>query len=610
MLTNQTIDPSQAKGPPALLRPFVRMWHWLVPPSQAHRDRESATAAKVRTVVILVLFGGPLITGAFFARDLRRMYKDWRADGLVRQARKLADDGNVVNAVLKAQEAYNMSPENTEAIRLNAEFFTLMKREEAVYFHGKLEKSGKATVSDRQGKVRALLGVNRGKEASDTLEELMRSHAPNDAMFKLAEEVWGVKEKSNIVLDVLAAYCEKNPGDLQSALRLAKFRVASESREVFDSGMEILWRLTAEKDEIALQAADVINGIPQLSPDDARRVIQVLESHPRSDGWRKVSALRRKVAIEPAKRPDIIREAVFNYRQAKREDRVAFVRWLVEEREFHQVLAVVDEEDALAHRQLLENYLNALTFVGRFDDLQRLVKDKRVAEILDQTMLAFYNAHLAFVTGKPREEVRAALIAAKVAADDGGRTDVLLNVAAYCELRGYMDVAEDSYRAVCLKRKGERSGYEGLVRCTNHNGNIEGLIEAAREAVRRWPDDEKFLEHYLYANILAGSEVELSLERVLKLLERRPDDSVTKIVAALGYYRLGDLDMSINHMQRVNLNDVPIGMQIVFGFMAKLGGYFEALDVIIKAIPNDKPLLPQERIFLDQLKKNLDQVKK
>ncbi len=603
MLTNQTIDPSQKQGPPALLRPFVRLWHWLVPPSQAHRDRESAMAGKVRTIVILVLFGGPLITGAFFARDLRKFYKDWRAEGLVRQAKKLADEGNVVNAVFKAQEAYNMSPENTEAIRLNAQFFTLMKRQEAVYFHEKLEKNGQATVTDRQGKVRALMNLNRSKEAGDTLEDLMRKNSPTESMFKLAEDVWGVKEKGNIVLDVLSAYCEKNPDDLESALRLAKFRVASENREVFGSGMDILWRLTEKKEEIALRAADVINGIQQLSPEDARRVIQVLETHPRTDGWRKVAALKRRVQLEPAKRASIIREAVFNCRQTSRENRVPFVRWLIEEKEFHQVLAVVDEADALAYRPLLENYLNALTFVGRFDDLQRLVKDKRVADILDQTMLAFYNAHLAFVTGKPKDEVRSALIAAKVAADDGGRTEVLMSLAAYCEQRGHMDVAEDAYRAVCLKRKGERAGYDGLIRCTQHNGNTEGLIEASREAVRRWPDDEGFLERHLYANILAGREMELSLERILKLLERRPEDSVTKIIAALGYYRIGDLDMSINHMQGVNLNQVPLpGQHIVFAFLAKLGGYDDAVKVIINQVPNDRPLLPQERSFFEQLK--------
>ena len=78
--------------------------------------------------------------------------------------------------------------------------------------------------------------------------------------------------------------------------------------------------------------------------------------------------------------------------------------------------------------------------------------------------------------------------------------------------------------------------YEGLVRLCQSSGKMAEMLEAAREAVRRWPDDENFMERYLYANLIAGNDVELALERALSLLAKRPDDSTIKLCAAVGYY--------------------------------------------------------------------------
>lgn len=603
MLSTQTIDPNQRKEPAPLLRPFLAAWHWLVPPSQAHEDRETRTARIVRTSLVAGFSIALIVVALVWGRDLRDLYQDWRAERLVKQARKLAEDGNVANAVWKAQEAYSLSPENTNAIRINGEFLTLMKRQEAVYYLEKLEKQGKATADDQQIKVKALLNLNRKKEASDTLTKLMRTTAPNENMFKLAEDVWGARERSNVVLQVLSEYCRQHPDDLESLLRLAKFQIVSSVREEETAGMATLWELAGKPEEIGLKALEALDQVAGLSAEDGRRLVDMLEHHPKADGWHHVSALKRRIRLAPAQRARLIQDTVMRYRTAKREDRVPLVRWLVEEREFLQVAALVDEQDAKSYRPLLENYLTALTMLGRLDELARLVNDPQVIEILNKSLRAFYQAHLAFVTRKPKEEIRRLVMAAKLAAEGEGRGDLLLAIAKYAEDRGITDVAEDAYRAAATIRRTERTGHEGLVRSCQANGNIEGLIVAAREAVRRWPDDENFMERYLYANLLAGREIELSLERTLSLLDKRPDDSPTKIAAALGYFRFGDIDMSINHCQGVDLNHCSPGQQAVFAFLAREGGYGEAVGTVLKSIAPDAKMLPQERDFFERARK-------
>lgn len=602
MLTDQIIDPNHQQKPHILLRPFLAVWHWMVPPSQAHMDRQSRTTIILRSSIVVVLSAGFILSVLIWGREMRDYYQDWRAGRLVKESRSLADEGNVLNAVLKAQEAYTLSPDNTDAIRLNAQYLTLMKRQEAMYFHERLEKQGKATAEDVQLKVKALMNLNRTKEASDTLNKLMKTTAPTDAVFKLAEDVWGGKGENDVVLKALKDFCAKHPIDNESHLRLAKLQVVSSKPSEVSEGMTLLWKLAENPGETGIKAVDVLEGLKGLGPEEMRKLIDLLEHHPRATGWHDVAAMNRRIQLSPARRTQIIQEAVMKYQGAQREKRVPFVRWLVLEREFLQVVALVDEEDAKANRDLLENYLTALTLLGRFDDLAKLVEDPKVAEILNKTVRAFYRAHLAFVRRGSREEVREKLIAARIAAQDEGRGDMLLAVAGYAEKRGIMDVAEDSYRTASTIRRMEREGFEGLVRLCQTTGNLQGLLEASREAVRRWPDDENFMETYLYACLIAGLDVELSLERTLNLLAKRPDDSQVKIAAALGYYWFGDLDMTANHMQRVDLNKCTVGQQAVFAYLAKAGGYPDAAATVAKSIPTAASMLPQEGVFLKRAK--------
>jgi hypothetical protein len=130
---------------------------------------------------------------------------------------------------------------------------------------------------------------------------------------------------------------------------------------------------------------------------------------------------------------------------------------------------------------------------------------------------------------------------------------------------------------------------------------MEGLIEATHEAVRRWPDDDNFMERYLYANIIAGKNVELSLERALRTLERHKDDSGWKLLVALAYHRLGDIEMALQHMQKINLNNVTTGQQAAFAAMALEGGFPSEAKLVVNAIPSTAAMLPKEAEFFERV---------
>ena len=159
MLWNQNIDPTKdpTKKPFLLWRPFIAAWEWLVPPTVAHRDRQSPLARWIAGFVIVGICTTLLVLGIVYARPLKDSFKNMRAESMVKEARQMAENGQVVNAVMKAQEAYSKAPESEEAIRLLFEYFTLMKRYTALYFYDKLKDRDLLTPGDEQLHVRLSL---------------------------------------------------------------------------------------------------------------------------------------------------------------------------------------------------------------------------------------------------------------------------------------------------------------------------------------------------------------------------------------------------------------------------------------------------------------------
>ncbi len=610
MLWNQNIDPNKDpnKRPFILWRPVITLWEWLVPPTVAHRDRQSPLARWIAAFVILSICTTLLILGIIYARPLKNSYKGMRAESKVKEARQMMENGQGVNAIVKAQEAYSMAPENEDAIRLNFEYFTLMKRDTALYFYDKLKKLDVLTPADEQLHVRSLMNLGKPKEASAALEQLMRVEQPSEALMRLAEEVWGRRDQNKMLLNVLHNYTLDHPDDKEGLLRFAKVQLSSGNPSEAGLAMETLWKLAAQDDALGLLTLEFISSLPSLTPADTEKLIQRLKTHPKADDRHYVLALKLEVQQSPGRKKEIVMAATAKYRDKKRDQLLPFIRWLVEEGEFRQVLAVLPEDDAKAHQGLLENYLNALTMLQRFSDLERLVNDPKVADVLDPTTVAMFRAHLAYILNKPSEELRSKLIAAKDAAQLNGRYPSLLQIAKYGEDRGHFDIAEDAYRlAIKAAQRAsaspriEREAFTGLIKSCLANRNTEALIQAAQEAVTRWPDDTNFVETYLYVSLLAGKNIELSLRNAVNLLKIQPADNQRKLTVALARWRLQDNQQAVQSIQYIDLNPLTEGQRAVFAAIASSGGFRDEAKGVIKAISPQASMLPEERRCFDRV---------
>ncbi|MBB5031367.1 hypothetical protein [Prosthecobacter vanneervenii] len=604
MLWNQNIDPTKdpSQKPFVLWRPFITAWEWLVPPTVAHRDRQSPLARYVAAGVAITVCLALLAVGVLFARPMRKKYKDMRAQSMVKEARQMAENGQVVNAVMKAQEAYTNAPESEDAIRLNFEYFTMMKRDTALYFYDKLKNMGSLTPNDEQLHVKCLMNLGKPKDAALALDKIMREQKSSDSLMKLAEEVWGGSDQNKPLIAAMHSYTDSHPDDKEGALRLAKLQVTSTNPTESGQGMETLWKLAAQDDALGLQTLEFINSLPTLTPEDTERLIERLKKHPKGDERHYVTALKREVLLNPRRKKEIVMAATVRYQNKKRDQLVPFIRWLVEEGEFRQVLTVLPEDEAKTHQGLLENYLNALTMLQRYSDVERLVEDPKVANVLDPATMAMFRAHLAYILKRPSEELRSKLIAAKDAAQMNGRYPALLQLAKYGEDRGHFDIAEEAYRqAIKAVRRAsappviERDAFVGLINSCTANRDTEALIQACQDANARWPDNSSFAETQLYVNVLAGRNIELSLRNASALLKIQPTDNQRKLIVALAQWRLRDKQQAVQNLQYIDLNPLTEGQRAVFAAIANSGGFHNEAMGVIKDIKPQARMLPEEQ---------------
>jgi len=615
MLFNQNPDPFKQDGRHFVLwRPFAAFWNWLVPRSVAHADRQSRVARMVAIGLLLGICLGVVLFVLYNGRAWHRAYKHWQSASLAKEAVKyesMADEYREAGKISEytdtmkraydlGNQAYAKDPDNPDAVRIVARTYTRMGAGEARWLWNKLDKLNATTDDDVAWRIQALTSLKEDKTAADQIEQVLRDRSATQKIVVLADTVMQKLGRTPQLIGILREYTRQKPDDLDTqlmlAMRLAEFGGTEREK---GEGVGMLWNLAAEDTPVGLRAIEFLDK-HSVTPADAGRIIERLEQHPLAKETHRIAALKRRAAREPARKEEILRAAVESHRGMKREELVPLAHWLVEERDPEKVLSLLKEEEVRDYPPLLHEYFNALTLLGRIDDLERLVKDPRSR--FTSAERDFHYVHLAFVrntlTNKPMDDIDGLLVNAVNSAMREGQMQMLLELGRYADLRKHYRTSMEAYKAASVNPSTERAGYEGMLKASYNLGSMKDYASISRETMRRWPSSQFFTEQYLYACLLSGEAIEISAERANSLLELRPKDSQRKLLAALASHRFGDRDSCARHLQNTSFQDLTPGQRAVFCGLARSAGFADIATKLVSEIPGKTQMLPEEEKFL------------
>lgn len=600
MLNTQNPDPDR-QHQLTILRPVKALWHWMFPPTQAHRDRQSHTARVVAASLIIGVSIALVIFVFSNGSSWHRAYKSWQSDRAVAKSERFEKEEKLMEAVLEANKAYLLAPDNPKAIRIIARYYTLMKRNEAAYFFKKLRDMNAMTDDDIIMEIQSLSNISEHKLANDKIEEVLTNSKPTQKIVQTADLVLQKLGRKEQLIVILKKYVSEQPDDQEIRLLLAMRQLELGDVTEADAGRTTLWELAQNDSKVGLKAIEYLNRQTITDKKQQMDLIDLLQKHPLVGEEHRISALKRLSELNPGSKQEIIEKAIKDRVNASRENLVPLVRWLSTEGESEKVVSFLKEEMVLDYLPLLQNYLNALTMLKRYDDLDRIINDPKAR--LTTAERSFHRVHLAFVTNKKWDTVNSLLVDALAAAQGEAKPDMVLSIAKYAEERSHLLTAEQAYRAASTIRRTEREGFEGLLRLTYLNGNSKSFLETAKETARRWPDKELFLERYLYACLLSGLDMETAIDRAQKLLNERPADNQRKLIMALAHSRQLDPQSAARYLQQINLSELSMGQGAVLCGIMQTAGYINQAAKIASQIPDKVPMLPEEERFLLMVKK-------
>lgn len=570
MLSHQPIDSSPDEKSSGALR---RLWHWLRPPTQAHRDRQSPAQRMAARLVLVLSCAGGIGLAAWQAKPMHRALQSWRADGMCREAQILLAEGQVMVALQRVQDAIRMAPEHPEAARLNARILARGRRPEALYFFDLLERVGQLSDEDRVQRVRALVGLQRMDEAGRLLQQAFERMPVSNEMIDLALLVW--PGQMGRVARQLDQRLQATGGAPTDALRLIRVEMASGEPALVRSGVNRAWNLAGSEDpKVSLVALELLEQCSELSASDSRRLANALREHSLCSDGHWAASLRREVRLEPLRLQDIVGMARRRIQQQGLLKSEALVHWLLEppQSQHALVLRLLDADDSSwSSRGLVESRLTALTAMQRFGELGKLVEDPRVVRHLSPATRSFYRAHLAFVSREDREQMGLALQTAVRVAQQEGRPDLLFKLAGYAEARQQPTVAVDAYRLLTRAAQFQKPAHDGLIRVLFAQGMLDELMEVGAKALELYPEETEYQRLLIYVNLLLGREVELGLDTSRRWQRRLPDEPHWVLLEILASWRLGDRDRVQSLLKGVDASRLAgtSGQRAVLALVAK-----------------------------------------
>lgn len=387
----------------------------------------------------------------------------------------------------------------------------------------------------------------------------------------------------------------------------ARFKQALADRghqffEVRRGAYHQFWDIAGLDDEIAVEAIVELSTDPALTLADARRLLQMAESHPHQTMLLRLQVVSALMRLDPEHREVILNEETERFKAGDDGRLVDFARWLAVEKQHARLVKLLPRDLAAKSRDLYPLLADALVNEGRWQELKEMLTNTRppVSPALAGIWLAEVESHLQPDLAESRRLLQAGIESARAT----GNLPALVAAAVCAEKLSLSDMALTAYRDAATNDS--ESSLQLLQKAwemaqTQKDG--AAMLDITRRLHKMRPSSSAFADRFAYLRLVLGSELE-----TVAMAVRKYDDAITKdrvppgLLRALAAYRLGDMDSMRVHLAAVDGPALlPPGQRAVVAGLLSLTGKAAAAFEMAEKIP-DALLLNEERVFLNRAK--------
>jgi hypothetical protein len=510
---------------------------------------------KQKRVILALLLLFILVLGAVFGgRPTMNAIKAWQARRHAEKAFVFIEKEQWVEARKEAAAAYQLWPNEPEAIRAIARLLTRTRQPQALEFWDRLEKEDRMTRADLTDEASiALLSGDDTRAKRAIVALLSGKHGAPKPIDRLLEAQLALRQGAAIEAhdglqkvfdDAQATSREK----LQAALMVMALAGGNEAwRNEAWSWVKKVAETSepAGLDALMVFAQTVLSAqkLPENFPMAPLELAQRIAEHPLARARQKLAAIDLQIHEQKERQDELIGKAIALFKESEPEEAAVLASWLNGKGEFQRQLDAIPLEKALQSRELFLQHVDALGGLGRWKEIKELLDRERfpLDPVMQKMYLARTSAQLDEKTASENNWQRA-LEAAH------GDPNKLVMLAGYAEKNGALEIARAAYDEAAAESPRLRPAHQGRLRLAQVTRETKKIYAILADMLAIWPNDAAVQNDEAYTRLLLMQRSEDGSQRpeleaiealAAKLVEREPSSLPHRTLLALARLRLG-----------------------------------------------------------------------
>jgi hypothetical protein len=572
-----------------------------------------------RLFLALALVLALLLGAAFGGRPAMHAIKAWQARRHADKAFAFLEKEQWNEARKEATAAYQLWPDEPEAIRAVARFLSRTRQPAALEFWDRLEKDGRLTRADLTDEASIALLAGDDTRAKRAITALLsgKNGAPKPVDHLLAAQL-AIRQGAGIEAhDALQKIFDDPQASGREKLQAALLEntIPGGSEAWRNEAWSWVKKVSEAEDAAGLDALMVFaqtlltsEKIPENFPIAPLELAQKLEAHPLARAPQKLVAIDLKIREQKEARDELIAKAIEQFKTGAPEETAALATWLNGKGEFQRQLDAIPLQKALQSRELFLQHMDALGGLGRWKEIRDLLdRDTFPLDPVVQKMyLARTNAQLDEKAAAENNWQRAL----ETAHGDPGK---LIMLAGYAEKNGALEVARAAYDEAAAESPRLRAAHQGRLRLVQRTGETKKIHGVLAEMLSIWPNDPAVQNDEAYLRLLLmdqpeaerrKQEVENIEELGAKLVQRDPSSLPHRTLLALARLRLGKYSDAMNAYGEIQVAPGALTPSALAVHAAALAANGRGEDAAAEMREVDRTrLLPEEAALVENIGK-------